>query len=259
TVTAGDAGVNTPAASAGRAADGGKTDRPAAMSGNGEPPRNVEGTAQEMLARPGPVRDLELSKHEQLLHAHKWVHLRLRAVDSAVPLHAYEVRVATEPMKDETTFIRQGRQAKNASEAKEGPSHLQLPTDVPAGEWIDATIGDLYEQTHYYVGVRARNVNNQAGPIAFAEFTTPKREFATVSPCFIATVAYGSPLAEEVGVLRRLRDRYLLSNALGRALVNVYYRYGAEVASWVRPYPTIRRALRFVLAPLVALAEPLAD
>jgi hypothetical protein len=229
------------------------------MSGTNEPSDDRPEAAEASLVRPGPVRELELSKHEQLLHAHKWVHLRLRAVDSTLPLHAYEVRVATEPMTDEQTFIRQGRQAKNASDAKEGPSYLQLPTDVPAGAWIDATVGDLYEQTHYYLGVRARNVNNQAGPIAFAEFTTPKREFATVSPCFVATVAYGSPLAAEVGALRRVRDRYLLTHALGRGAVSLYYRYGAQLASWVRPHPTIREALRFALTPFVALAKRLPD
>ena len=253
-----DAGVHVKAAAAGRPGEPSNTDQPAAMSGVDEPVRRDDSTAQT-LTPPGPVRDLELIKHEEAVHAHKWVHMRMRAVDSALPLHAYEVRVATEPMTDETSFIRQGRQAKNASDAKEGPSHLQLPTDVPAGEWIEATIGDLYEQTHYYVGVRARNVNNQAGPIAFAELTTPKREFATVSPCFIATVAYGSPLAREVGALRHVRDRYLLSNALGRAAVNVYYHYGADLARWVRPHPTIRGALRVVLAPLVALAEQVTD
>jgi hypothetical protein len=183
----------------------------------------------------------------------------MRAADSALPLHAYEVRVSSEPLSDEPSFIRKGRQAKNASEAKEGPSYLQVPTDVPAGEWIDATIGDLYADTHYYVGVRARDVNNQAGPLAFAEFTTPKREFATVTPCFIASVTYGSALAQEVSVLRRLRDRYLLSHRFGQALVSVYYRFGAQLASWVEPHPALRGALRILLTPLVALARQLDD
>jgi hypothetical protein len=251
-----DAGVVMQAATSGRAAEPAAA---AAMSGTSEPRDDQPETGEATPARPGPVRDLGLSKYGQTLHAHKWVQLRMRAVDSTLPLHAYEVRVATEPMMDEQTFIRQGRQAKNASDAKEGPSYLQLPTNVPAGDWIDATIGDLYEQTHYYLGVRARNVNNEAGPIAFAEFTTPKREFATVSPCFVATVAYGSPLAAEVGALRRLRDRYLLPLALGRGLVDVYYRYGAQLASWVRPHPTIRGALRSALTPLVALSKRLPD
>jgi hypothetical protein len=209
--------------------------------------------------RPGPVGELTLLKYEDSLRAHTWVRLRMRASQSALPLHAYEVRVASDPITDETTFIRQGRQAKNASDAKEGPSYLQVPTDVPAGDWIEATIGDLYEQTHYYVGVRARDVNNQAGPIAFAEFTTPKREFATVSPCFIASVAYGSPLADEVAALRRLRDRYLLPHAPGREFVRSYYAVGAELAGWVGRHPTIRGALRFALSPLVALAKRLPD
>lgn len=251
-----DAGVPEAEGNGGRPAQPNQTEQPAAMGGGPEPERSAE---PAQAAPPGPVRDLELIRHEEPLQAHKWMHLRMRAVESELPVHAYEVRVATEPMTDELSFIRQGRQAKNATEAKEGPSYLQLPTDVPAGEWIEATIGDLYEQTHYYVGVRARDVNNQAGPIAFAELETPKREFATVSPCFIATVAYGSPLAHEVSVLRRVRDRYLLTNGLGRAAVAVYYRYGAELASWLRPHQAIRGALRVVLTPLVRLVERLPD
>jgi hypothetical protein len=204
---------------------------------------------------PSSVEDLKLMPYSDPLRAYKWVRLRMRAADSTVPLHAYEVRVSSDPITDEQTFIRQGRQAKNASETKEGSTYLQLPTDVPAGSWIDATIGDLNADTHYYVGVRARDSNNQAGPLAFAEITTPVREFATVTPCFIATVAYGSPLASEVGVLRRLRDRYLLSNALGQRFVAAYYRVGGEIARFVEPHPVIRGALRVLLGPLVALAE----
>jgi hypothetical protein len=247
-----DAGVKMQ--TGGRAAEPAQNTNAAASSGNAEPARG-----EETVAHPGPVRELSLSKHPDPLRAHKWVHLRMRAVESALPLHAYEVRVSPDPITDEQSFIRQGRQAKNASDAKEGPSYLQLPADVPAGEWIDATIGDLYEHTHYYVGVRARDLNNQAGPVALAELTTPKREFATVSPCFVATVAYGSPLADEVGALRRLRDRYLLPHALGQGLVTVYYRYGAQLAGWVEPHPTLRAALRLLLTPLVKLAEQLPD
>jgi hypothetical protein len=224
--------------------------RPAADSGDDEPATALP---------PGAVGELSLSRFEDPLRAHKWMHLRMRAADSALPLHAYEVRVATEPIRDEQTFIRVGRQAKNATDAKEGPSSLQLPTDVPAGEWIDATIGDLTEQKHYFVGVRARDVDNRAGPLAIAEYDTPAREFATVSPCFVATVAYGSPLASEVAVLRRLRDRYLLPHALGRGLVAGYYRVGPELARWVAPHPNVRSVLRALLAPVVAVAQRLRD
>jgi hypothetical protein len=78
-----------------------------------------------------------------------------------------------------------------------------------------------------------------------------------VTPCFIATVAYGSPLAREVGALRRVRDRYLLSNALGRGFVAIYYELGGTLASWLAPHETLRGVLRVVLSPLVALAQQL--
>jgi hypothetical protein len=243
-----DAGVRMPSQDA---------DRGAAPA---KPEERESPLGEDMVAAPpGAVRELRLEREGDPLRAYKWVHLRMRAADSASPLHAYEVRVSSDPITDEQTFIREGRQAKNASEDKEGATYLQLPTDVPAGDWIDATIGDLVAETHYFVGVRARDVNNRAGPLTVAEFTTPRREFATVTPCFVATVAYGSPLAQEVGVLRRLRDRYLLPHALGQHVVAGYYRVGAQLAHAVEPYPALRSALRTLLRPLVALAERLED
>ena len=141
-----------------------------------------------------------------------------------------------------------GRQAKGATESKEGATLLTLPASVPAGEVIEATIGDLEAQTHYYVGVRATDIANRQGPLRIAEVTTTRREFATVTPCFIATAAYGSPLASEVGVLRQLRDRYLSPQVLGRGFVAAYYGVGGRFAAWLAPHPQLRAAVRGVVA-----------
>jgi len=203
----------------------------------------------------GPIMDLSLRRHPNPLRTHTWATLRLRAVRSLLPLHAYEVRVATTPIVDDDSFIREGRQAKNATDAAEGATLLSLPVDVPAGDYIEAAIGDLVASTHYYVGVRGTDELNRHGPVSVAEITTTARRFATVSPCFVASAAYGSPLAAQVGVLRRVRDRYLLPHAPGRAWVASYYAHGAALASWISRHPSARAAVRAALLPVIAVAR----
>lgn len=93
------------------------------------------------------------------------------------------------------------------------------------------------------------------GPVAYAAFRTPAREFTTVSPCFVATAAYGSPLAAEIGVLRQVRDRYLASHALGRALIDAYYAVGPSMAGQIRAHAWLREAARALLSPVVSLSR----
>jgi hypothetical protein len=72
--------------------------------------------------------------------------------------------------------------------------------------------------------------------------------------CFIATAAYGSPLAPEVEQLRHIRDRYLLSFGLGRHLVAVYYRLSQPLAAIIAHSPVLRAFTRVALTPVLAWA-----
>jgi hypothetical protein len=71
--------------------------------------------------------------------------------------------------------------------------------------------------------------------------------------CFIATAAYGSPLAAEVGVLRGFRDGWLLRWAPGRAFVGLYYDKGPAAARYLEGRDNARWLVRGVLLPLVML------
>jgi len=167
----------------------------------------------------------------------------------------YDVRVSTTPILDDTTFMR-AEQAKQAS--VEGVE-LLVPTDRQAGEPITVDIGGLIASTSNYVAVRAIDHCAQAGGFSSTEFETPARAFTTVTPCFVATAAYGSPLAHQIGHLRRFRDRYLQNNAIGRSLVDAYYAYGPGLANTIAQSEGLRSAVRTLLTPVVWLAQALTD
>jgi hypothetical protein len=75
--------------------------------------------------------------------------------------------------------------------------------------------------------------------------------------CFIATAAYGSYLHPQVKVLRDFRDNFLLTNAPGRAFVEIYYRISPPLADYIARHELLRGIVRAALTPvIVAVAHP---
>ena len=71
--------------------------------------------------------------------------------------------------------------------------------------------------------------------------------------CFIATAAYGTPMASEIQVLRDFRDRYLVTNAPGRYFVSLYYKCSPPVARFIAHHDSLRAVVRGGLAPIIWL------
>jgi len=74
-------------------------------------------------------------------------------------------------------------------------------------------------------------------------------------PCFIATAAYGTPMAEEIDILRQFRDQYLLTNAIGTAFVDLYYNMSPPLANWIAHHPLFAFLTRCLLTPIVWMSK----
>jgi len=84
--------------------------------------------------------------------------------------------------------------------------------------------------------------------------------YGTISAVKIATAAYGTPLHEDIDVLRAFRDEYLSPNPAGRTFVRIYYTLSPPIADAVRANEALRTAIRdgFV-KPLVDITRILVE
>ena len=73
-------------------------------------------------------------------------------------------------------------------------------------------------------------------------------------PCFIATATYGTPMAEEIEILRQFRDEYLLTSPVGQALIDLYYRVSPPIAGFITDHPSLKPIVRAGLLPAVAVS-----
>jgi len=77
--------------------------------------------------------------------------------------------------------------------------------------------------------------------------------------CFIATAAYGTPMAEEIQILREFRDEYLLTNSMGQGFVDIYYKLSPPIADFITDHPSLKPLVRAGLMPIVVMVSIVFD
>jgi hypothetical protein len=61
-------------------------------------------------------------------------------------------------------------------------------------------------------------------------------------------------MAGEIQILRGFRDEYLLTNSVGQALVDLYYRVSPPMAEFITEHPGLKPIVRIGLVPAVAMS-----
>ena len=92
-------------------------------------------------------------------------------------------------------------------------------------------------------------------PYVYADLPKAQREqfrqYRRERGCFIATAAYGTPLANEISVLRVWRDTRLEPAITGRAIIRLYYAVSPPIAHLVWHHKLLRRVVRRFIGILV--------
>ena len=129
--------------------------------------------------------------------------------------------------------------------------------------------GEVTLETTTYGGYVEITINNSTSPtlsdlsgtpfaIGFSageETPTTGLTSATGGGCFIATAAYGTPMAEEVEALRRFRDNVLMKTVAGKEFIKLYYATSPPIADLIRSKPLLRALVRTGLEPLIWFTE----
>ncbi|MCL0067112.1 carboxypeptidase-like regulatory domain-containing protein [Thermodesulfovibrionales bacterium] len=105
-----------------------------------------------------------------------------------------------------------------------------------------------------YTGVTVTAGQTTTKDIVFAPGVDPAPA-DDANGCFIATAAFGTPLAEEIDILREFRDEHLLTNELGQKFVAFYNRHSPALAEFIAEREAAKKVVRVALWPLVKIVE----
>ena len=74
--------------------------------------------------------------------------------------------------------------------------------------------------------------------------------------CFIATAAFGTPMANEIDILRMWRDISLRKSFAGRIFIKIYYSFFGPILAWfISKSKLLRWMTRLCLKPVISIAK----
>jgi hypothetical protein len=98
------------------------------------------------------------------------------------------------------------------------------------------------------------DVNSASTTITMDSSYTIRANFSGGGWCFIATATYGTSRSEEIQILRRFKDGYLLTNGLGKTFVDFYYMISPPIAEFISEHPNLKPVVKAALLPFIAMA-----
>lgn len=145
-------------------------------------------------------------------------------------------------------------------ERKTGSGDTYSELDTVAADTTSYSDTGLSNEATYYYRVHAYNLLGDSG---YSNESTVTTLIATSTSsgggggggggggCFIGTAAYGSLMAPQVKILRDFRDRFLLTSAPGRSLVEFYYTHSPPLARFISGHSTLKTLVRWSLLPVI--------
>lgn len=171
-----------------------------------------------------------------------------------------ELRKKLNALKRESNQVRNNARHLDL-ELNEKKRILRGTTQPAVKQQLQLEIVGMQKQLNLY-NDQIKNLEGQQNQIMM-QITTGSQGFADPedhlgrkpSPCFIATAAYGSPLAKEVMTLRQFRDRYLITNQFGRIFIEFYYQVSPPIAAVIAKHEWISSFTQVLLWPVVAFVK----
>ena len=125
----------------------------------------------------------------------------------------------------------------------------------PIGQRSDSVALDPGETESINFVIPSEDLSSETAITVESDETTDSIT-VSIDDCFIATASYGTPMADEIDVLRAFRDEILDQTWVGKQCIAAYYRISPPIAAWIRRTDRRRYVVReSVVEPLVTAVK----